>query len=529
MTDVNTKIGGETTTNGAPAQPIVPAAPAGPLIPPVDGPAYNGPVVKANAGTANQGGTTPTGLVINSDGTTNYQASLDAVKAKALDLQKKANDLAARNSTGTSSSSTSKTDSPIVSSSSSVVTGEKKISQDVTDLTATNDASTKAHQDYLDNLANQTAALEARRASEVAGINSQFDTEKSKTIDAQNRETGTFTSTLARIGGYLGDSASASGALINLAQQHTFQLGDLEAKRQSAIQAAKNAIDDKEFAIANLKATEAKDYAKQIADNKQQFFDNSIKVLQAQQSQDSAQRAAIKDQLTNLAYVDPKSVSKETKSSIDQFYGTPGFTDQYLAVNKQANDAKSSKDKTDAQNSLLQLLQNIPQGQKVTFPDGTEYTGMGKAGDVSTFLQVDNAGQGHLITYNKITGVTNAQNVGTVGKTSGSGSGGTTLAKTNPVVVDNATNIFQQSLEANKDKNGNYDPDTYISLRNQLKESKNPQLVQYMDKLFLNKANGYFNDAAISRLRSKGIYYGDTTLPPDNTTDATGNDVQTGQ
>jgi hypothetical protein len=466
------------------------------------------------------------GFILNSDGTTNYQATLDAIKKSALDLQEKAKGLASQNDTAVV---TTPTKSSVVSSSAPVIAQENKVISDLQAMTSDDAAITQAHNDYLAQLKAEEAALEQRRINEEAQINASFDTKKTQTEQAQKGEKGTFTSTLARIGGYLGDSASATGAIVNLNQTHQFQLSDLEAKRQGALQEARNAITDKQFALARLKTEEAKDYAKAISDSKQKFFENNLKILNEQRQQDAQSRLEIKDKLANLAYLTPDQISPETKKEIDSFYGTPGFTENYINVTNQAQKAKTEKDIMDARKATLEFLQNIPAGQKIQFPDGTEYTGMGKAGDVATFMQVDSAGNGHLITYNKLTGAKNITNLGVVGKGSGGGSG-TSIGKTDPVVIDNAVNIFQTSLEAAKDKTGQYDPDVYLKLRNQLKESQNPQLVPYMDKLFLNKNNEFFSEAAINRLRSKGVYFGDVSLPPEpNLTDATGNDITAGE
>lgn len=515
------KIGGQSTpaTLGVPdsiiapaAQPIATAA----VVEPAKKVDTTAPTVKAATVTAPQSGSTISGLVINNDGSTNYQASLDAIKAKALELQKKAGALAGQNDTAATANPGSP--SKVVSSSAPVVAEENQIGQDVNDLNATNDATTLASQTYLDNLAAESAALEARRANEEAGINASFDQKSRQLGEAQKSEKGSFTATLARIGGYLGDSASASGAIINLNQQHTYQQQDLESKRQSALSEARNAINDKQFAIARLKASEAKDYAKEIADNKQQFFDNKIKILQEQRQQDESYRTKVKDDLEMLGKValsdEALTLDQAKADEIDQYYGVPGFTKQYLDTIQMAAKVKSQKENLETQKSMLDLLQNIPAGQKVSFPDGTEYTGMGKAGDVSTFLQVDSSGVGRLITYNKLTGDKSITSMGVVGKSSGGGSGGKSIAKTDPVVIDNAVARMQTVLETSK-KDGQYDPDTYIAERNKVKESDNPQLIQYMDKLFLNKSNEYFSDAAINRLRAKGIYYGDTSLPND--------------
>lgn len=469
----------------------------------------------------------PNGFVLNADGSTNYQATLEAIKTKGLELQKQAQQLSEKNDTPATDTATP---SKVFSSSSKVIPQENKTIEDINALTTDDVAITNAHNEYLANLKAENDWLEARRAAEEANINASFNTQKTRTEEAQTKEKGTFSSTLARIGGYLGNSASASGALVNLNQAHQFQLSDLEAKRQAALSEARNAITEKQFAIARLKTQEAKDYVKAIADNKQQFFENSLKVLNEQRQQDAQTRLEIKDKLANLSYIEPAQISPETKKEIDQFYGTPGFTDAYINVTNAAAKSKSEQDKLKVQKDMLDLLQAIPAGQKVAFPDGTEYTGMGKASDVSTFMQVDNAGNGNLITYNKLTGAKSVTNLGLVGKSSGGGAGGVSLAKTSPVVVDNAVNIFQTSLENAKDSTGQYDPDVYMELRNLLKESANPQLVPYMDKLFLDKNNAFFSDAAINRLRSKGVFYGDTSLPIEQPViEMTGNEVTAGE
>lgn len=420
--------------------------------------------------------TSTSGLVLKSDGTTDYQASLDAIKANALTLQKKASELAGQNSTSVTTTTPTSTSS-VVSSSAPVVAEEKKTLSDLTNLTTDNTSITQAHNDYLTQLDKEYAALELKREREIAGINATFDTKKTQMENAQKGETGTFTSTLARIGGYLGESASATGAMINLAEAHRFQINDLEAKRQSAIQEAKNAVDDKQFAIARLKAQEAKDYAKEIADNKQKFFENNLKILTEQRQQDEANRTIIKDKLANLALLDPSQVSDSTKKEIDDFYGTPGFTDSYIKVTAASAKAKSQKDILAVQKDLLGLLQDIPAGQKVKFPDGTEYTGMGKTSDITTFQETDASGYTRLFAYNKGTGQVTVQNLGAVGKPSADN-----INKNNPRIVQ-ASVAMEQLVDP---KSGYIPVNAYIEMyRAYVKENngKGQEFIQNFDPL----------------------------------------------
>lgn len=362
----------------------------------------------------------------------------------------------------------------------------------------------------LKTLDDYTTSLEARRAAEAASINADYDAQQTGLEGKQANETGSETATIARIGGYLGGSASGTGAMLNLAATHKTELLTLQSSRQAALQAASNAIDDKEFAVAQAKVAEIKSIDDTIYQRQQDFFKNALALQQANTANTTAQQNIIDNTLKDLSTTPAANVPQATKDSIDSFYGVPGFADSYIKAANSAASAKAQSDQTKANSDLLDMLQKIPQGQKVTMPDGTQYTGLGAAGDIATFMQVDNNGIGHLVTYNKRTGATTAQTVGAVGKgASGSSAGG--VAGVPPVVVDNAKAIISSALEAGKDpKTNQYNPDDYLNLREELK-AKQPALLSYMDSVFLNPSNKFFSDTAIARLRAKGVTY--TGLP----------------
>lgn len=352
------------------------------------------------------------------------------------------------------------------------------------------------------------ASLEARRAAEVEGIKADFDEQGRQLEKTQANETGATTNTLARIGGYLGPSASATGAMINLGQEHKAEVLALESKKQAAILAANTAIEDKKFDVARLRAQEVKDIEQEIQRRKEKFFDQQITLSRENRENDEFKREKYKDQLETLAFAEPEDIDEDTLSEIDDYYGVPGFAQKYIDVSKAANTAKTEKAQLENRKAILDLLKDIPAGQTIEFPDGTEYTGMGSAGDITTTLQVDDSGRGHIVAYNKLTGETSITGVGVVGKSKGSGSGG---GKVDPTTKDNVVAMAQMRLEESKDESGMYDPDTYLRERNLIKEAY-PQLVSYVDSLFLNKSNGFFDDDAIVRLRQKGVFYGDVPL-----------------
>lgn len=456
----------------------------------------------APAQPVNQSGYTPSGLFINNDGTIDYAKSLEAAKTKALEIQKKASELQQQQDTGSSS---------FVSSSAPVVQQEQNTTADVNNLLSTitppedGSSSAKAASDqYLALLDEQSKALEARRKQEEDRINAQFDSAKIGLQDTQRRETGTTSAMLARAGGYLGPTGSATGVLLTLAQNHKSELLTLEAKRADAIQQANNAITDKQFALAQMKVQEVKDIEQTIHDRKTQFFDDSLKAVQEARNQDEYYRTKIKDDLDTLGQLassdTPLELDPKKAAEIDAFYGVPGFTKQYLEVINKAGKAATAKAALENQKSLLDLLQSIPNGQEVTFPDGTTYTGLGSAGDIYTTIETDDAGVSRMVAYDKRSGKINVTNLGAIGKASDSSGGGN-----NSLIEDNFTSQLQIQLESEKLPDGSYDPDTYIRERKLIKEA-DPALVAKMDAKFLNPSNHFFTTDAINQLRKKGIY-----------------------
>lgn len=320
------------------------------------------------------------------------------------------------------------TQPPFISSSDSIEAKENDIAGKVNNLTSNNQSTTDAHNVYLSNLSSEMAALEARRAAETERVNRDFNGQEETLKDTQNRETGAETVLQQRSGGYLGQGASQYGALISLNQTHASEQAKLESARQAAIQAAQNAVDDKEFAVAAAQAKEAKDYAAAMKQNQQDYLDNQLKIQQAQENAVTASINQAKDQLSGFSQMSPADLAKVDPAQfakIDQAYGVPGFAKSYLTATTAANAAKDKVGMIDAQQKLLTLLQDIPQGKQVSFADpsnpsgpGITYTGMGKVGDISTFQESDNYGNVTIVAYNKSTNTITRTAAGKIGKTS---------------------------------------------------------------------------------------------------------------
>lgn len=320
-----------------------------------------------------------------------------------------------------------------------------------------NNSLTDSYNKVIDNYNSYNDKLEERRAKQVESINRQFDITKTQTQDAQKKEFGATNAGLIRAGGYLGESGSAQGVINNLGEKQRLEISTLEAKRQDAINAAQNAIDDKQFALASAKASDIKSLEKEINDRKNTFFNQILNLTQEDRAQQTADRQKIDDQLKAMALVDPSTISTAQTDYIDNFYKTPGFTKSYLAASSAAAKAKTQKDQLDASKAYIELLSSVPAGMSIGLPDGSKVSGIGKAGDYEVFNKEDANGRVTVVRFNKATGTFTEYNAGNIGTPSADGSGSVDPVKTlGPVTAEFA------KLE--KDENGFIKPITQPAL-----------------------------------------------------------------
>lgn len=429
--------------------------------------ANQGSIDAANKANVTAGLVSPTAVTSYGDGNSAFitPALADAQKTEATHAAA-ATTLAG--STGTSSTA------PFISTSDSAQQNEAATSAKVNDLAANNQATTDAHNAYLGTIGQEKSDLELRRQAEVDSLNKDFDSQKNTLQDTQNRETGAETVLQQRAGGYLGMGASQTGALISLNQTHATEMSQLEAKRQTAITTAQNAITDKEFTLAEAAAKEAKDYAAEMQKNQQTYLDNKLKIQKSAEDAVASSQAAAEHSLKALSSLTPDMAAKidpAQLTKIDQAYGVPGFAKNYIVAASATNAAKSQTDLVDARQKLLTLLQDIPQGQKVTFPDpanpsgpGTTYTGMGKVGDIATFNETDNHGNMTIIAYNKSTNTITRTPVGQVGKSKDSVDSGTRLGNMEQFMTDPKNKILVPADPSNPNAPKYMTADNYVAM-----------------------------------------------------------------
>jgi len=262
-------------------------------------------------------------------------------------------------------------ETPAFTSSEESRTEEKSLMDELKDMLAKSQDNTGAKQatdDIIAETDKQISALEKRRAEETKLINEQFDILSRQQEEEQYKEVGTTTSTLARIGGFLGQSASSQGAMLNLAQSHRNEETVLEAKRSSALQAANNAITDKQFELARSKVTEAKELNNEIEKRRNNFFDQTMDIVQENRQQNQEKRvqdkyvydSAIDTIETTLPTIMDELTGKTRAEIEDTLIKRAGElrVDPNLLIGKYYAQLQKEKERT--QNEIVSLVTKYP-------------------------------------------------------------------------------------------------------------------------------------------------------------------------
>ena len=160
----------------------------------------------------------------------------------------------------------------LTSSSGTARTDESNLGAAITAQSAPTYLGPTNNTSYLDKYQN---LLDSNFDSGNSSINGTYDSTESALKDTQAQETGSTSAQVARAGGYLGYSGSGAGVLQNLVVKHQTELNDLEAKRQAALQAAREGYATQSYQIAQDRLTEANNYEKEANAAKQKFFDDT--------------------------------------------------------------------------------------------------------------------------------------------------------------------------------------------------------------------------------------------------------------
>jgi hypothetical protein len=312
-------------------------------------------------------------------------AQIASIKTQAQAIQEGINQLRAGES---------QANAKITSDSTDAVNGENAIKETISSLKERSGLNGDV-EDYIDPLyklqkeqareiERQRAALEQRRADEVAGIDEGFGVAKTEMGDAQTKETGATSTALARAGGYLGVTASQQGVMQNLVITQRQEMVALEAKKNEAIRAANNAYEDRDFELARELLKSAREIETEAFNRKNTFFNQQLDIMGEERAQMGELRASkeFKNKIANERI--DRLVEGGIKPNAQQIYDLSlelGISQDELA--KSFDGALRTKALTDSVTrtnrdvAIANTLRSIPRDKTVVI-DGVTYRGLGE-------------------------------------------------------------------------------------------------------------------------------------------------------
>lgn len=254
---------------------------------------------------------------------------------------------------------------------------------DLFDINATKKGLKNRNNEVQSLISDRANALRARGQEVMSGINDSFNIAREKTEKTQERTRGKFSVGLAKIGGYLGASASSMGAMANLEQEHQFELADLEAKRASAILAAQDAENDAEFELAKMSMDQADKYEERMRQAEQDFFTNTMNLSKQIQAEQKEKRDfAIKEaeRQIEMAVIAGEELDPEDVATAADALGiSPNIMNKVISAKQQTYQLEQLEKKTDVDIKLMSALLKVPKGTYVSI-GGNSYEGMDTGG-----------------------------------------------------------------------------------------------------------------------------------------------------
>lgn len=293
----------------------------------------------------------------------------------------------------------------VVGSSQNVVNEERNLASSVAGLavpTLAEQSARDASKAITDEIDKQTTALEQRRKDEIANIQAQYEGARNATVEAQKRDTGTTNVALQRVGGYLGTQISGVGVLNNLAQTQRTELASLDSKRAAAINAANNAITDKQFNLALAKREEIKSLDAEIDKRRNTFFEQSMMLL-------NANRDGFDKTISALAAGDttPSDSSFSALDKLNEY--ADGVSKGAFLLAREEIGAKKTRTDLENFNALTDVISKLRPDQQITV-NGKVYSGTMSENEFKGYEINKSTGDIATITYNKRTGATSVVN-----------------------------------------------------------------------------------------------------------------------
>lgn len=245
--------------------------------------------------------------------------------------------------------------------------------------TATNNAGLTSNNEALNKLlTDRMNQMEEDYKNDIGGIKTAYEEANRIQTDRQTKDyAGRSTGLVTSGGGFLGTTQSHQGVLQNLTNTFTNEKNALMAKRDAALQAARDAHNSKAFLIAKEQLTLAKNTEQEIYNRQKDFAEQKLALARENRAQTEFDLGLTDKKVESYTALSDDEFNKLSPAQVaetDKFY-YPGYTANKRAIEKKAQDIKSRKDEVSLDVDILNALSKIPAGTRVTL-GGKSYVGM---------------------------------------------------------------------------------------------------------------------------------------------------------
>jgi hypothetical protein len=227
-------------------------------------------------------------------------------------------------------------------------------------------------------------ALEERYADDKAEIEGEFAGKEQDMKETQKRQTGQMAGGLAAAGAYLGFDNVNHSAMLSLEVTHQRELTVLGQSKIAAINEARRAFEDADYALLGEQINAIDKYNEDITKLTQDHFDNTLKLTQEardnvrmMQETEEFERAKSFDNLDAVV----KSGKMPGPTELKKYAASLGLsTDEvkgYIQAGIDSAELEKNSKKSDEDMKLYEFLSKIDKGTYVTI-NGKRYAGLNK-------------------------------------------------------------------------------------------------------------------------------------------------------
>ena len=197
---------------------------------------------------------------------------------------------------------------------------------------------------------------------------------------------------------------------------HRREIQALVAKKQSAIRAANNAFQERDFELARASLQIARETEAMMFQREQAFADRQLQVSREMREAEKFDREIADDTITRLTQAGGEITDRQVMELSGMLNLEPAQVRNIMVSARLAQQAQSEAEELSRWKDIASIMRTMPAGTQVPIGSGQFMTAVGQSGDIHIADHTDSQGNVIRIQTNKVTGGQTTQNLGPIGK-----------------------------------------------------------------------------------------------------------------